>query len=206
MLMPLDQSAQLTQQYIGMLEKTNQQLGLWTNPYAVIVAALAVLFTALTIVAVFIVWRQGSEYKKAFHESLKGYQNKLQDDLKQITKQITKEAQKSIEENIGSIIKKQEDELSGLTGDVRQKAEEIISELKAKRENVESSINSTILNSSGLIYPLTPNTSYLNNPELLHSSGYNPMILNWNTGNFCPNCGSQQAVGANYCSNCGTKL
>jgi len=49
--------------YIAMLEKTNQQLSLWYNPYAVMIGVLAVLFTVLTIVAAFALWRQSKDYR-----------------------------------------------------------------------------------------------------------------------------------------------
>src|SRR5216683_5279708 len=44
--------------YVRLLERTNQQLSLWWNPYGIMVAALGALFAVLAIVAAFIIFRQ----------------------------------------------------------------------------------------------------------------------------------------------------
>lgn len=59
----MDNTDLALQNYINILEKTNQQLSLWFNPYAIMVGVLAILFTILTIVAVVIIYRQSREYK-----------------------------------------------------------------------------------------------------------------------------------------------
>lgn len=59
------------QAYIDILEKTNQQLSLWANPYSLMILILTVLIAFLAIVLSFIIWKQGQDYKKALAESLK---------------------------------------------------------------------------------------------------------------------------------------
>ncbi len=54
----------MEEQYIQILEKTNQQLGLWTNPYGIMIGVLAILFTILTIVAAVIIYRQSKDYQE----------------------------------------------------------------------------------------------------------------------------------------------
>ncbi|MHB1864297.1 MAG: hypothetical protein ACYCVL_15190 [Gemmatimonadaceae bacterium] len=56
--------------YVALLEKTNQQLGLWSNPYAVMVATLAVLVAVLAIAAVALVYGQSSEFRKRNDDAL----------------------------------------------------------------------------------------------------------------------------------------
>lgn len=63
--------------YHEILEKTNSQLSMWTNPYGIfvavlggLVACLGVLFTVLTIIAVYLVFRQSKEYKDLMKKSL----------------------------------------------------------------------------------------------------------------------------------------
>jgi DNA repair exonuclease SbcCD ATPase subunit len=62
---------QLPNQYEGMLinyasivEKTNQQLSLWYNPYGIIIASLTALITVGAIVATILIYRSSTEYKK----------------------------------------------------------------------------------------------------------------------------------------------
>lgn len=57
--------------YISVLEKTNQQLGLATNPLSLMVAALGVLFTIGAIVAGWLLYRQGRDYRDQRDKTLK---------------------------------------------------------------------------------------------------------------------------------------
>jgi len=63
--------------YREILEKTNAQLGLWTNPYGVMIGALGVLFTVGAIVAGFVIFRQGRDYRDLIAESIAEYQKIL---------------------------------------------------------------------------------------------------------------------------------
>ena len=62
------------QNYINILEKTNQQLNLWYNPYGIAIAILAIFFAILALAAAFIIYRQGrsSDIKPNY---IKIYQN-----------------------------------------------------------------------------------------------------------------------------------
>ena len=54
--------------YQELLEKTNQQLSLWWNPYGVLIALLGVLFAVLAIVGAVLLFRQSREYR-AMHQA-----------------------------------------------------------------------------------------------------------------------------------------
>ena len=56
------------------LEKTNQQLGLWTNPYGIMIGVLAVLFTILTIIAAVIIYRQSKDYKERIQKAFDSWE------------------------------------------------------------------------------------------------------------------------------------
>ena len=85
--------ATTSQIYISLLEKTNQQLSLWTNPYGILVGALAILFTVLTIVAVFIILRQGKEYKDYYQKTVSEYRNVLKAEIQLISDNAKKSLQ-----------------------------------------------------------------------------------------------------------------
>ncbi len=78
--------------YVSILEKTNQQLGLWTNPYGLIVATLGVLFAIAAIIVALLLFRQTHEYRTALTDSIAKYESILntlvQDRLQQIQGQV----------------------------------------------------------------------------------------------------------------------
>lgn len=53
----------VNQHYLGILEKTNEQLSLWFNPYGVLIGVLGILFTVLAAVAAIIIFKQSKENK-----------------------------------------------------------------------------------------------------------------------------------------------
>lgn len=69
--------------YIDILEKTNQQLSLWFNPYGLMVGALSILVALGAIVAGAFIFRLGKDYKDLI-ETLK---SKVEDQLKLINEQ-----------------------------------------------------------------------------------------------------------------------
>jgi len=67
---PNEENSHKNDAYIDLLERTNSQLSLWYNPYAIIISILTLLFTTLTIIAAVIIYRQGSEFKRQREEVL----------------------------------------------------------------------------------------------------------------------------------------
>ena len=101
-----------TQLYISLLENTNQQLSLWSNPYGVLVAILSFLVAFLAIAAAFILFRQTREYRELFQNALKDYQNALQKNIEK----IGLDAETKIQLFIDSKIK----EIDTLSGDTKK--------------------------------------------------------------------------------------
>jgi hypothetical protein len=60
----------IAKNYAEILEKTNSQLSLWWNPYAVLIATLGILFAIMAIIAAFLIFRQSNEYKTLIKKSL----------------------------------------------------------------------------------------------------------------------------------------
>jgi hypothetical protein len=54
---------ELDRHYVSILEKTNSQLSLCLNPYAIFIAALGVLFTVGAIFAAYLIYNQGRDFK-----------------------------------------------------------------------------------------------------------------------------------------------
>jgi len=72
------------QAYIDILEKTNQQLSLWANPYSLMILVLTILIAFMAIALSFIIWKQGQDYKKALAESLKKQESHMNDKLSKV--------------------------------------------------------------------------------------------------------------------------
>jgi rubrerythrin len=62
---------------VAILEKTNQQLSLWWNPYGVFVSSLGVLFTIGAVVAAYFLFRQSREYRLTIDAAIADYRRVL---------------------------------------------------------------------------------------------------------------------------------
>lgn len=65
------------QQYLDILEKTNQQLSLWWNPYGLMIGALGVLFAVLAIFAAILIFLQGREFRSLLNRTVGEYRQIL---------------------------------------------------------------------------------------------------------------------------------
>lgn len=110
-----------TQNYIDLLEKTNQQLSLWYNPYALMVGILTLLVALLAMYFAYILWRQSRDYKDFLEEQ----RNFVRDDTRKHAKEVLDEA-----------ITRQDAELQHATGEVRERIEGALNSLKTARESL----------------------------------------------------------------------
>lgn len=192
-----------TQLYISLLEKTNQQLSLWSNPYGVLVAVLSFLVAFLAIAAAVILYRQTKEHRELFQKALKDYELALQKNLEQTGVDAETKIQKFIDTKTG--------EINALSGDTKKQAKKIIDDLKKEKDSIGSRIQFSSVQANQF-QPLTVSTAKFNNPFNINSaeniSGIN---FTTNTG-YCSKCGTYNGSNGilltthNYCSNCGNKL
>lgn len=94
--------------YREILEKTNIQLSLWTNPYGLFVGALGVLFTIGTIAVGFTIFRQGSDYRNLIRQSIADYQSIINAFIEEKNQQI-EILKQSVSEHIVRLAKEDED-------------------------------------------------------------------------------------------------
>lgn len=198
----------LMQHYVDLLEKTNQQLNLWSNPYGVLVAILSTLFTVLTVVAAFIIWKQSKEQKEAFKEALKNYETGLEESLKKIGIDAG--------EKIQSFIEIKTTEINTLSGDTKKKAEKILNDLKNEKESIGSRIQFSSMRNNPIAFG---NGSSVTAGGWGGSGGWSG-YSGWGgsgvglTSSYCPNCGAPVNISElnispssiSFCRNCGKAL
>lgn len=110
-----------TQDYVSVLEKTNQQLSLWYNPYGLMIGILTLLVALLAIYFAYILWRQSRDYKD-FLEEQKNF--------------IREETRKQSKEVLDEVIERQDAELDHATGEVRERIERELNNLRIARESL----------------------------------------------------------------------
>ena len=123
---------QLNNTYISVLEKTNQQLSLWYNPYGVMVGALGVLFAILAIVATIMIYRQGKEYKEKLEEDRKEFKNRLSEFLRtqeDIIREKSEEAKK-IDIKINELLSKYQQQLKSASNEQKKEIQKAIDQLQ----------------------------------------------------------------------------
>lgn len=130
------------QNYINILEKTNQQLSLWYNPYGVIVGVLAILFTILTIVAVVIIYRQSRDYKEKINADRELYKKTISDFLvsqMKIIKQKNKTA-KDLSRKIDDILDEYKKKLERSSKEQKEEIQKAIDKLELEKLSLKTDI------------------------------------------------------------------
>jgi hypothetical protein len=185
--------------YQEILEKTNSQLSLWWNPYGVLIAFLGVLFTALTIIAAIVIYRQSREHKELIKESIIKHENVLGKMITERNQQL-----KIIESNLDNTINEYREKLKSATEENKQEIKKLIQTLEAQKESIDSQIQSTYVNpqdhspvSLGMaVYGITPP------PHRCSSCGYGyivkpgaiyPSFSNRSRSITCPKCGNVES-------------
>lgn len=196
--------------YIALLEKTNQQLSLWSNPYGVLVGVLSFLVAFLAIAAAVIMYRQSKEYKEIFNKAVQEYQKALQESIKNIGTEAKKD--------IDLLISEKTKEIDGLTGDTKKQAKKILADLEKEKTSISSRIQLSSLNDNG---PLLSIGNYKSISDTLNHGIITTSLENYSKGfeaarsslfshsfiNTCSKCGAMQYIGSpKFCSNCGNEL
>ncbi|MEI8249164.1 MAG: hypothetical protein WCG07_01575 [Candidatus Taylorbacteria bacterium] len=187
-------SSTTIQNYIDLLEKTNQQLGMWTNPYGVLVAALALIVAVLTIAFALILWRQGKEYRDIFNKFLLDQKTFAESELNKSIKET------KITANI--LIEEQKEKLKTASGEMKQKIEAAITKLEKTKDNLDA---------SNVIFSSFPSRNISWNGSNQIIGGDTPHIPTLDgyfsrlTSN-CKQCMNSCSANDKYCSFCGNKL
>jgi len=119
--------------YVQILEKTNQQLSLWWNPYGVFIAILGVLFAVLAIIAAFVIYRQSKEHKELIKSSLYEHQAALDKLITEKNNQL-----KLLESSYDKTIFEYTQKLNSVGEEGKMQISEFISKLEAQKEFIDT--------------------------------------------------------------------
>ena len=206
----------INQNYVAILEKTNQQLGLWSNPYGIMIGGLALLIAILAIaVSIYLWWNSSEQRKERKEEAANFFSN-----LEKIANKNIEEARKQYDE----LIAIQEKIIKSSTQNKKELEKELI-ELKKERASIGTNITSSLGTATvwspaidslsgttvsgtniitGITGPLyTTSTRYgIGANSVYMSNSTSPSSLS----NFCSKCKNLHSYNQKFCAECGNKL
>ncbi len=156
----------LSSQYINILEKTNQQLGLWSNPYGVSIMILSVWITIIAIVVAYLIYKQGADYKNKLESDRKESNKKIAELYEQQTEILNK--QKLAIEKQTAILEENQKIKQGLDAEIEKQLQDYKEQLKSAGDTEKSKIEKSIkelskekfkLHSNAVIEPFQINDS-----------------------------------------------
>jgi len=127
------------EKYIQLLEKVNQQLDIWKNPYGLMVTILTLLVAFLAIVVAYAIFRQGADYNKKLENDRKAYKKEIDRYLSEQSK-IIKHNQliaDKLNKKTDKIIKEYKNKLEDSSAKQKKKIEETIARLEVERIKVD---------------------------------------------------------------------
>ena len=168
------------QQYLDILEKTNQQLSLWWNPYGVMIGALGVLFAVLAIVAAVLLFRQSREFRVLLDTTVNEYRQILDGFISDKNAQID-----LMKEQVSTELGEAKTALASATGEEQKRIAAVIDKLEKQQEALKPQPVPKFppnLILSSIAKTITPNT----------------VLSDWWAGGTttvpCSNCGSVVSV------------
>jgi len=117
---------QVLNNYISILEKTNQQLSLWSNPYGLMIGILTLLIAVIAIAVSYALWRYSKEQRDRI--------NQFFIEQEKVIKEKNENVQK-VEGKLNDLIKEYEKRLVS-TKKNKKETQKIIDELKKEKAKV----------------------------------------------------------------------
>lgn len=126
-----DQYQVMLENYASILEKTNSQLGLWTNPYGVMVGTLTLLVAVGAIIVSVMLVRNSREQKEMQQEFFKEQERLIKEKDVLAQERFTKS-----EEAFESLIEEQQGKLAKENEEGKKKIQDTIDELKKEKAKI----------------------------------------------------------------------
>lgn len=201
----------LMENYISVLEKTNQQLGLWTNPYEIAIGILSILIAFIAIAAAALFWLNSKEQK----DSIKNFILEQEKIIRQNNRQNNKRV-RAYESKLDTLISEYTKQLKSADEKSKKEIEKAIGELKREKAGIgvyasPSPSASAFLGGTISTPSVSPSSSFftVDSPESLKCvkcgrifEFFNPSPIasgGTSIGNlrqkiYCPYCGTENSL------------
>lgn len=121
------QYQKMMEQYISILEKTNQQLGVWSNPYGIAIGILSIFIAIIAMGVAFAIWRQSKEQKDRFNQFLADQEKIIQLKNKKL---------EQVELKLDGLIRGYEKQLKSATKNNKKEIKRAIADLKKEKASI----------------------------------------------------------------------
>lgn len=195
-----DQYQVMLNNYVNILEKTNQQLGLWSNPYGIMIGILTFLLTICAIVVSIYIWKNSKEQKDLFKNSILENQKNLEKQASLFIEQKKVEMDKVIadfEKLKESVTEEKKAELEKTIDEYKKEKEKIYNEpvsIHYDNNNIYgvssalsmNPVKSTHCTNCGIFFKYKDDTNYLTTISLANLYGQKKV--------YCPKCNTENFV------------
>ncbi|MEK7072288.1 MAG: hypothetical protein AAB969_01840 [Patescibacteria group bacterium] len=129
-----DQYQMMLNNYASIVEKTNQHMNYWFDPYVLIIASLTILFTFGAIIVAILIFVNGAEAKKQRNKIFEELEKNVEEQKKIIKERNERESElsekrekrvKEYEDSLDSLIKSYSEKLGKLDKDNKKDIERI---------------------------------------------------------------------------------
>jgi len=196
--------------YAEIVERTNQQLSLWTNPYGLMVGLLTLLITFLAIAVSFLLWKHSHDQKVRVEEFFNRQEKNIKEKAEifdNMLKERDERAQK-YEESFNNLIQEYQSKLKNANKENKKEIERLektIDELNKNKASLGSyQIPEVIEDMSSICdvygfgnsirtincYGCGKKFQYRDKTDMSTAS----VIFNKNKKVFCPHCGAENFV------------
>ena len=194
--------------YATIVEKTNQQLGLWSNPYGLMVGLLTVIIALVAIVVSFLLWKNSDEQKKRAKEFFDRQEKDLQERAEIYDKMIKErgEKAKNYEASLGNLIQEYKNKLTSVDKENKEEIERLektIDDLNKSKASLGSyAIPEVVIENLASIYSFGNSihtmACYGCGKKFQYKDKTNLSTLSNIFGNgkkvYCPHCGHENFV------------
>lgn len=179
---------QVLKNYAEILEKTNQQLGVWSNPYGIMIAALGVLFTIATIIAAVIFYIQSRDFQSKMNQLIAKHDellNGLSEKWRTRLEEMDKEAAKQLDQL--------KSELKKAPTKMKSEIRKAIATLEKNREEIENQLSEPVLKYQPSVWNIK---AQMHKCKYCRNEYHPSLNQQKRSGNFllpsygtCPSCG-----------------
>jgi len=130
-----DNYQRIIDNYVSILEKTNNQLNVWTNPYGIMIGFLTLLVAVGAIIVAILLWKNSNDQKDRVNEFFKE-QEKIIKERNERADKLAEARRKEAENKFDKLIAEQQKKLESATNKNKKEIEKAISELKKDKASI----------------------------------------------------------------------